>query len=206
MNLEIINSIYKYIEVLYENNQRLIKIFGIDAIDAIKDGSKDILNLIQDIPRLIPYSYSEKKKKLVLSKNDGLLENKKAIPDLKDSYQIILDKNGKCLEKTKKIRNKYEHILHNVRSQSCFKGNDSWFEYGFNVENRTYHIESSELIHLFKDLNELYNKLIKQILKYIYENKLNDTYGYLARIDLLGFNKIYDSNLLHEIGKAITGI
>lgn len=103
MNLEIINSIYKYIEVLYENNQRLIKIFGIDAIDAIKDGSKDILNLIQDIPRLIPYSYSEKKKKLVLSKNDGLLEYKKDIPDLKDSYQIILDKNGKCLEKTKKI-------------------------------------------------------------------------------------------------------
>ena len=70
MNPELINSIYKYIDVLYENNQRLVKIFGIDALNAITDGSKDILDLIQNIPRLIPYSYSDKEKKLFLFKND----------------------------------------------------------------------------------------------------------------------------------------
>ena len=206
MNPEIINSIYKYIVVLYENNQRLVKIFGIDAIDAITDGSKDILNLIQDVPRLIPYSYSDEKKEVYLIKKDGLLQYKKELPDLKKEYQTVLEKNAKCLEKIKTIRNKYEHTLHNVRSQSCFKGNDSWFEYGFKVKDKGYRIESKELIQLFKNLNELYDGLIKQIMKYVYENKLNDTYGSLSRIDLLGFNKIYDSGLLHEIGKAITGI
>lgn len=206
MNLEIINSIYKYIEVLYENNQRLTKIFGIDALDAITNGSKDILDIIQNIPRLIPYSYDNKKEKLFLFKNDGLLQYKKELPDLKNKYQTILDNNEKCLKKVKQIRDKYEHILHNVNLQSCYKGNDSWFEYGFEIGNTKYHIESKELLNLFKELNVLYNDLISEILKYVYKNKLNNTYGFLARIDLLGFNKIYDSGLLHEIGKAIAGM
>lgn len=134
------------------------------------------------------------------------MQYRKELIDLRNSYKKILDDNVKCLKKIKKIRNKYEHILHNVRPQSCFKGNDSWFEYGFEVENIRYKIESKELIKLFKDLNILYDKLTSEVMKYVYDNNLNNVYGFLSRINILGFNKLYESNLLYEIGKAIAGI
>lgn len=207
MNQEIINSIYKYVEVLYENNQRLIKIFGIDAIDAINDGTKEILDLIQDIPRLIPYSYDNEKDKLYLFNKDGLLEYKKDIQYIISEYKKILDNHKDCLIKVKQIRDKYEHILHNVRPCSCYTGNDDWFMYKFKVSKKEYKIESKELIMLFKDLNIFYDKLIKDILKYAYENEIDHPfYGHLSRIKLLGFNKIYESKLLYEIGKTIIGI
>ncbi len=206
MNVEIINSIYKYIEVLFENNQRLVKLFGINALSSITNGSKDILNLIQDIPRLIPYSYCEKEDKLYLENDDGLLQYKKNIPNLKKNYQKIIDENKECLKKIKKIRNKYEHILHNVRMESCFKSNNNWFEYGFVIKSKEYHINSKELIKVFHELNILYDNLIKILLEYVYKNDLNNTYGFLKRIDLLGFNRLYDSDLLYEAGKAIAGI
>ena len=44
------------------------------------------------------------------------------------------------------------------------------------------------------------------MLEYVYKNDLNNTYGFLKRIDLLGFNRLYDSDLLYEAGKAIAGI
>ena len=207
MNPEIINAVYKYIEVLYENNQRLIKIFGIDAIDHTNDGTKDILDLIQNIPRLIPYSYDIEKEKLYLFKRDGLLEYKNDIQYIKPEYKKILANHEECLIKVKQIRDKYEHILHNVRTCSCYTGNDDWFMYGFEVSKKDYKIESKELIALFKDLNIFYDMLISDMLKYAYENEIDHPfYGHLSRIKLLGFNKIYDSKLLYEIGKTIIGI
>ena len=206
MSPTIINSIYKYIEVLYENNQKLIKLFGINSLYAITDGSKDILNLIQDIPRLIPYSYSKEDNKLYLINNDGLLQYEKEMPDLKKHYKKIIEENEECLKKVKRIRNKYEHILHNVELQSCFKENNIWFEYRFEIENKKCCIDSKELIQLFEDLNILYNGLISKMLEYVYKNELNNTYGFLEKVNLLGFNKLYESEILYEIGKAITGI
>lgn len=207
MNQQIINSIYKYIEVLYENNQRLIKVFGMDAIDNYNDGTKDILNIIQDIPRLIPYSYCEDDHKLFLEPEDGLLQYEKKIKYLRDGYKEILNNNEDCLIKIKKIRNKYEHKLHNIETPSRFTGNDDWFRYGFKIKTKKYNIESEELVKLFKDLNVLYDKLIDDILKYAYKNKDDHPFfTRLRRVDLLGFNKLYDSKLLYEIGKAIIGI
>lgn len=206
MNIEVINSIYQYIEVLFENNQRLIKLFGITALRAITNESKDILNLFQDIPRLIPYSYCEKEDKLYLDDKDGLLQYKKEIPNLKKNYEKIIEQNEKSLKKIKRIRNKYEHTLHNVRMQSCLKSNNTWFEYSFVIKSKEYHVDSKELTKLFHDLNILYDDLIKSILEYVYKNNLNNMYGQLKRIDLVGFNKIYNSDLLCEVGMAIAGI
>ena len=207
MNLEIIASIYKYVEVLFENNQRLIKIFGIDAANAMKSGTKDILDLVQDIPRLIPYSYCEEDDKLFLEPNDGLLQYKRKISYLNDSYKEILNNNSECLIKIKKIRNKYEHKLHNIETPSRFTGNDDWFKYGFKIKSKKYSIESEELVKLFKELNKLYDRLISDMLNYAYTNNINHPFfNKLSRIKLLDFNKLYESKLLYEIGKAIIGI
>ena len=55
-------------------------------------------------------------------------------------------------------------------------------------------------------MNILYDKLTSEVMKYVYDNNLNNVYGFLSRINILGFNKLYESNLLYEIGKAIAGI
>ena len=207
MNQKVINSIYKYVEVLYENNQRLIKVFGMDAIDNYNDGTKEILNIIQDIPRLIPYSYSDENKKLFLEKNDGLLQYEKKIKYLRSDYKEILNNNEECLIKVKKIRNKYEHKLHNIETPSRYTGNDDWFRYGFKINRKKYNIESSELVKLFKELNNMYDKLISDMLKWAYKNKIDHPFfTRLSRINMLDFNKLYDSKLLYEIGKVIIGI
>ena len=188
------------------SNQQLIKIFGIDSMNAFNTGSIEILNIIQDVPRLIPYTYNKKTEKYELSPKDGLLVYK-SLKELPFEYQKIFDKNKKCLIKIKKIRNKWEHILHNVNLQSCYTGNNSWFRYTFKVKGAKYTIESDELIALFKDLNILYDQLIKKMLEYSYKKKIEHPfYNHLHKVKLLDFNKLYDSGLLYEIGKSITGI
>ncbi len=206
MNQRVINAIYKYVEVLYYNNQKLIGLFGVDAIDGFDNGSKDMLNIIQDIPRLIPYKYNTRKRKLELIPEDGLLIYK-SMNKLFLEYNKVLKNNRKCLIKIKKIRNKCEHLLHNVNLRSCYTDNNSWFRYSFRVKSSNYIIESAELISLFKDLNKLYDNLIKEMLEYSYKKKINHPfYTHLQKIKLLGFNKLYDSGLLYEIGKSIKGI
>ena len=205
MNQKIINAIFKYIKVLFENNQRLIKVFGMNAID--DDGTEDILNIIQDIPRLIPYSYCEKDDKLFLESDDGLLQYKSIITYLQDSYKKILNDNPECLKKIKKIRNKCEHELHNIENPSQYTNNDDWFEYFFKIKSKKYSIESEELVKLFKELNILYDRLISDMLNYAYSKKIDHCFfSKLSRIKLLDFNKLYESKLLYEIGKAIIGI
>ncbi len=202
MNQKIINSIYKYIEVLYKNNQKLIKLFGVDALDTFNDGTLDILSIIQDVPRLIPYSCN-KKRKLYLIPDDGLLTYSKKLKNLLDEYQKILKNNKECLIKIKRIRNKCEHILHNVSLTSCYTGNNDWFRYTFKIRGHKYNIESKELISLFKSLNMLYNSLIIDMLKYAEKRNIDHPfYDHLQRINILGFNKLYDSGLLYEIGKS----
>lgn len=60
MNVKIVNVLFGYFETLYHLNQRLIKLCGIDAIDNFENGKEYILEIIPNIPRLIPYSYNKK--------------------------------------------------------------------------------------------------------------------------------------------------
>ena len=54
-------------------NQKLLKLCGIDAIDDFENDSKIVLDIIQDIPRLVPYSYNNKQKELECNDRNGLL-------------------------------------------------------------------------------------------------------------------------------------
>ena len=57
MNVEIANALFGYFATLYHLNQKLIQLCGIDVIDDFENGEGYILEIIQNIPRLIPYSY-----------------------------------------------------------------------------------------------------------------------------------------------------
>ena len=57
MDIKITNSMYEYFEILYHINQRLLKLRGINVLINYKTSFEILLNRIQDIPKVIPYSY-----------------------------------------------------------------------------------------------------------------------------------------------------
>ena len=87
MKIEIANSMYGYFETLYIMNQNLIRLCGTEIFYyRFSEFEKLTLDIIQDIPRLIPYSYDIKKQDLILDNSNGLLEYQAEI-----KYINILD-------------------------------------------------------------------------------------------------------------------
>lgn len=205
MTIEIANSLFGYLETLYNLNQKLVKLCGIDAIDDFESGEKDILDMIQNIPRIIPYSFNKNKHNLELKERDGLLEYKDSILYLKDDYEQILLENYDFLDKIRKIRNKYEHKMHGVKHKSTGSGSLSLFDYTFMVEDESIEITSESFIKLIKSVNCLFSKIVYDISKFAYENQKEDYVYYrrITRFDFNDFNKIYDNDILRIVGKIM---
>ena len=192
MTIETTNALFGYLETLYNLNQKLVKLCGINVIDDFDGGEKDILDIIQDIPRIVPYSFNKKKQKLELKCKDGLLEYSNNILYLINDYENILEKNYDFLDNIRKIRNKYEHKMHGVIHTESGSGSLSLFDYTF-------------LVELIKSINILFSKLVDDISIFVYENKKND-YPYYRKItsfDFKNFNIIYDNDILRIVGKIM---
>lgn len=205
MTIEIANAISGYLECLYMMNQKLLKLCGADAIDDFENNAKEVLDIIQDIPRLVPYSYNNKNKILEYDDRNGLLEFKNDIKYLSNEYDKILRENYNFLNNIRKIRNKYEHKMHGVNHISSGSGNLSLFDFSFKVCGEDLEVRAGEFIKLAKALNSLFSKIVFDISRYAYENKKTDYpyYRRITRFDFTYFNELYDSNLLRKIGKVM---
>lgn len=205
VTVEIANALFGYLETLYNLNQKLVKLCGIDVIDDFESGEKEILDIIQDVPRIIPYSFNKKTQILILKDRDGLLEYKDNISYLKENYEKILSDNYEFLDKIRKIRNKYEHKMHGVKHKSSGSGSFSLFDYTFMVGDESIDITAGSFIKLIKLLNNLFSKIVLDISKYAYENKKQDYLYYrrITRFDFKDFNKIYDNDILRIVGKIM---
>ncbi len=205
MTVEIANALFGYLETLYNLNQKLVKLCGIDVIDDFESGEKEILDIIQDVPRIIPYSFNKKTQTLILKDRDGLLEYKDNISYLKEDYEKILSDNYEFLDKIRKIRNKYEHKMHGVKHKSSGSGSFSLFDYTFMVGDESMEITAGSFIKLIKSVNNLFSKIVLDISKYAYENKKEDYLYYrrITRFDFKDFNKIYDNDILRIVGKIM---
>ena len=205
MTVEIANALFGYLETLYNLNQKLVKLCGIDVIDDFESGEKEILDIIQDVPRIIPYSFNKKTQTLILKDRDGLLEYKDNISYLKEDYEKILSDNYEFLDKIRKIRNKYEHKMHGVKHKSSGSGSFSLFDYTFMVGDESMEITAGSFIKLIKSVNNLFSKIVLDISKYAYENKKEDYLYYrrITRFDFKDFNKIYDNDILKIVGKIM---
>lgn len=205
MTVEIANTLFGYLETLYNLNQKLVKLCGIDVIDDFESGEKEILDIIQDVPRIIPYSFNKKTQTLILKDRDGLLEYKDNISYLKEDYEKILSDNYEFLDKIRKIRNKYEHKMHGVKHKSSGSGSFSLFDYTFMVGDESMEITAGSFIKLIKSVNNLFSKIVLDISKYAYENKKEDYLYYrrITRFDFKDFNKIYDNDILRIVGKIM---
>ncbi len=215
MTLEIINSLGGYLETLYDLNHKLIKLCGVDILYPF---DKAILDIIQDIPRIIPY----KGENIYLDDKDGLLEYQDDIPYLKSDYEQILFENYDFLKKIKKIRNKYAHKLHVVQPISSASNPGSPFSYTFKIEDKKKDVKdkndkdkdkdknitltSDSLIKLMKALNNLFSKIVFDIRRFADDkNEIKNHLYYIriTRFDFADFNKIYDDNLLTIIGQIM---
>lgn len=206
MNLEIANAMSGYIETLYETNQKLISICGIDVCyHNIGDYEKMVLDIIQNIPKLVPYSFSVKKDLLFFKETDGLLEYSDEIVYLRENYDKILANHTETLKKVKEIRNKYEHKMHGIKYQSSGSGTNSLFDIEFKLDDKKVKIYAGELIKLLKDINILFARIVQDISIYAYKNDKTDYLYYqrITRFDFTDFNEIYESSLLRKIGKIM---
>lgn len=206
MNIEIANAMSGYFETLYEMNKNLIRLCGAEIFYyRFSELKKVTLDIIQDVPRLIPYSYDNKKQDLILDNSNGLLEYQAEIKYIKEDYQNILDKYNNTLNKIRKIRNKYEHKMHDVKYQSSGTGTMSLFDIEFKVNNESIRIYAGELIKLIKDVNILFSKIAQEISTFAYQSG-KEGYAYyerICRVDFKDFNEIYESNILRKIGKIM---
>lgn len=206
MNREIANAVSGYVETLYHINQSLIKLCGLDVTSEFDDGSKLVLDIIQDIPRLIPYSYNRKNNRLYYENRDGLLEYRNEIDYLVEMYNDILEDNYEFLYRIKKIRNKYEHKMHGAKHIASGNGSFSLFDFSFEVSDGLIEVSAAEFIKTIKSLNDLFSNIVEEIRVFANENSLTDYLYYkrITRFNFNDFNKLYDSDLIKIIGKTMS--
>lgn len=203
MKADVIDALYRYFETLYELNQSLIVLCGIDATDRWLY-QKRLESVIQAIPRLVPYRFNQATMHYELEINSGLLKFSDDIRYLRSDYLAILQQHGDFLERAKKIRNKLEHEMHNASIVTSLSGTYILFEITYEISGKKIRLTAEEMISFTKDLNVLFSKIQKDVEtisdgyseRHLYIQKLN-------RFIFTDFNKIYESNLLRTFGKAL---
>lgn len=205
MNVVVANALLGYFETLYDLNRNLIMCCGLDVIDNSGQYEKPINEIIQNIPRLIPYTYNKGSKKYEIQR-EGLLEFADAIPFLEQDYKELLSNNYAFLSDIKKIRNKLEHNMHGARitaSGSC--GGLGLFDVTYKVGEEELTLHGEQFVKCIKQLNTTFSKIQQIVGKYAFESKKNHYVYYrrLTRYIFSSFNPIYDSNLLKSIGQAL---
>ena len=207
MIIDIASNLFGYLESLYELNQNIIKLCG--NVNQLETSEKTILDVIQNIPRLIPYIWNKKTNLMELDIKSGLLEYKDKITYLENEYAKILNDNYETLDKVRKIRNKFEHKIHGIRVLSSGYGSISMFNIEFEItknnQDENIKMDVNELIKLAKDLNILFSMLIDDVSKLVYGKDLcgHPYFMRIRRFDYKDFNKIYESDLLKEIGEIM---
>ncbi|MCL1975775.1 MAG: hypothetical protein FWG61_06410 [Firmicutes bacterium] len=206
MNSDIANSLAGYIESLKSMNRNLIKACAFDD-DRDDYGilTKTVLDIIKEIPRLIPYEGVRGSEEQKITTKNGLMEYKDTIPYLETEYETILKDNYAFLSKVRKIRNKFEHAMHKNIVPYSGSGSQIYFEIGFIIGQDSFELKACEFIRLAKQLNKLFASLVDDVKDYANKAEKTEYYYYkkIAKINFADFNDIYDSELLRKIGRVI---
>lgn len=205
MTTKAANALYRYFETLYNLNQGLITLCGIDIIDNSSLYEKYIEDVIHMVPRLVPYVFNRITDKYVIEANDGLLEYLEEIPFLLEAYNSLLSDHYEFLTKTKKVRNKLEHKMHGANIVASGSGSMTLFNATFEVGDDFFDFEAAEIINFVKDINVMFSKIQDSVDRFSFSKGKGDHpyYHRLIRYRFSDFNKIYDSSLLRTFGRAL---
>lgn len=199
------NALYRYFETLYNLNQSLITLCGIDVIDNPSLYEKYIEDIIHMVPRLVPYVCSRKTGEYVIESNDGLLEYLEEIPFLLEAYNSLLSDHYEFLAKTKKVRNKLEHKMQGANIIASGSSSMILFDATFEVGKEFFEFNAAEIINCVKDINVIFSKIQDLVDRFSFSTGKEDHpyYHRLIRYRFSEFNKIYDSPLLRTFGRAL---
>lgn len=159
MTVAALSALYRYFQALYNLNQHLIILCGVDVLDNEGQYQEHVEEVALLIPRLVPYVLNKKTEKYQIRKGDGLLEFSGEIPLLEESYCAILKKHKKVLSSIKAIRNKLEHSMHAARVVASGSGTSCLFEITYKIKDVEFEITANELISLIKELNILFSHI-----------------------------------------------
>ncbi len=209
MNVTTIKALFRYFEALYNLNKNLLTLCGTNAYHHA-DGQEDYIDeIIITIPRLIPFKFRRNSDEIILINTDGLMRFSNDILCISRDYENIFHTHYDFLVKTKKIRNKLEHEIDNARVKSSCSSPASVFHVTYTIDDETgeksFTIDSEELIQMVKDLNALFSKIQKEVRTFASQiDKETDKYLWrLTRYDFINFNKIYESDLLPVFGQSM---
>ena len=124
---------------------------------------------------------------------------------LKNDFLNILNNNYELLDLIRKIRNKYEHKMHEVKIVGEGDGTFSLFEFDFVVEEKYITLCARNFITILIQLNAVYSKIQRDVSFFAQENDKIE-YAYYRRLTRLDFNdflKIYNDGNLRLIGKLM---
>lgn len=205
MTFTVTSALLRYSEGLYNLNRNLIALYGVDIIDNAGQYERMVEEIIQVIPRLVPYAHNKTSGEYVICSTDGLMEFSDNIPFLKAEYECILQKHYAFLHKVKKIRNKFEHRMHGAKLVASGSGGSSLFEATFHVDGEDVELSDNEIVAFAKALNTLFSKIQRLVDQFAYERNLDDRpyYCRLLRCNFQEFNSIYESDLLGVFGKTL---
>jgi hypothetical protein len=206
MTLPAINALFRYFETLFIMNQNLLALCGSNVFYQMQEQEKLIDDVIINIPRLIPYGYNTKDQLYEIKKSDGLMKFADNFPFLSVEYEKILQDHNDLLIKVVRIRNKLVHEIHNARIVASGSSPSFLFSFTYEVNESEINIYSSELIAFAKDLNTLFSKIQENIKLFAYDHNCISQHFYwrlTTRYSFSEFNLIYESDLLHIVGKAM---
>ena len=206
MNQVIARALIGYFETLYDFNRNLIMLCGVDIIDNSGQYESKAVEIIQAIPRLVPYGRKKGSKALSIFHKDGLLEFSDDIIFLNNDYELVLKHHYEFLSKVKTIRNKIEHKMHSARLVGGGSISDMVaFDLTYVVDDEEIPLFAREIISFAKEINCLFSKIQTLVEDYAKkQGKENHRYyRRLIRYDFCDFNKVYTSGILHIIGKFL---
>lgn len=205
MTVILANALRSYFETLYDLNRNLIMCCGLDVIDNSGEYEKPLQEIIDAIPRLVPYVKNKSLGKYVITERDGLLEFSDELPFLKDGYEEILQKNYSFLYNIKQIRNKLEHKMHGVILSGSSSGSTNLFDVTYTISGEDVTLIASDFIIVTEQINVLFSRIQKIVGRFAKESgRINHPYYCrLLRYDFCNFNKIYKSDLLRNVGQAL---
>ena len=205
MTITAASALFRYFETLYNLNQNMIALCGTDVYDHQGEQERRIDEVMMAVPRLIPYGYNKTAGKYEIKNTDGLLQFSDDIPFLRQDYEKLFQKHRVFLEKVVKVRNKLEHEMHGARVVASSSGTTSLFSLTYEVAENDIDLRADEIIVCIKDLNFLFSKIQTLVHEFARKHSYEDhpCYRRLVRCDFSDFNKIYESNLLHVLGKTL---
>ena len=205
MDVKIANAVGGYLETLYEVNVKLIKLCGMDVMNPYEKDKRLVLDIVEDIFRLFACVFHKEHNKWVVDKAGGLLEFCNTFVFLKKDFSHFLQVNYDFLDSLKRIRNKYEHRMHDVKIVGEGNGSISLFDFDFDIKGEKITVSAKDLIDLLIQLNCIYSKVQKDVLFYAQEQNITEYpyYNRLSRFDFNDFTKIYADVNLRLIGQLM---